>query len=232
MIHFFVAAAIAVAGNNVSAVLQKQTQELVDAIAAGDRSVWENLLDDGAMITTEDGLLQTKREMLESLHPLPAGVSGKIEVTDFRVADHGRVAIANYVLDEHENYHGHALHCQYRVTDTWQQGVNGWRLIASQVLALRADPPSVSLSEAQADEYAGRYALTPEISYEIRRDGEKLEGRRGGGTWEPLLAEAPDVLFVPGEVRYRKVFLRDAAHRITGFADRREAWDLVWKRVQ
>ena len=40
-----------------------------------------------------------------------------------------------------------------------------------------------------------------------------------------------DVLFSPGRVRYRYVFRRDAAGKITGFAERREAWDLVWSRV-
>jgi hypothetical protein len=46
-----------------------------------------------------------------------------------------------------------------------------------------------------------------------------------------LKAEAPDVLFVPGQTRYRKVFLRGSDGRVTGFAERREAWDIVWKRL-
>jgi hypothetical protein len=39
------------------------------------------------------------------------------------------------------------------------------------------------------------------------------------------------VFFVPGEPRLRYLFQRDAAGRITGFLQRRESWDLVWKRV-
>ena len=46
-----------------------------------------------------------------------------------------------------------------------------------------------------------------------------------------LLAEAPDVLFVPGRPRYRYVILRDPDGKVTGFSQRREAWDLVWTRV-
>jgi len=37
---------------------------------------------------------------------------------------------------------------------------------------------------------------------------------------------------VPGRPRYRKVFRRDSAGGITDFAERREAWDLVWKRAR
>ncbi|HEX7842382.1 MAG TPA: hypothetical protein VF469_33145 [Kofleriaceae bacterium] len=38
------------------------------------------------------------------------------------------------------------------------------------------------------------------------------------------------MLFVPGQPRSRKIFHRDAAGRITGFADRHEARDVVWTR--
>jgi hypothetical protein len=58
-----------------------------------------------------------------------------------------------------------------------------------------------------------------------------LEGQQTGRKAEILKAEVADVLFVPGKPRYRKVFLRGANGRITGFAERREAWDLVWTRV-
>ena len=46
----------------------------------------------------------------------------------------------------------------------------------------------------------------------------------------PALDSYCGMLFVPGRPRYRYVLLRDAAGRITGMAQRREAWDLVWKR--
>jgi hypothetical protein len=78
------------------------------------------------------------------------------------------------------------------------------------------------------EEYSGRYALTPAITYEIRRKAGGLEGQQTGRKAEALRAEAPDVLFVPGKTRYRKVFLRGPNGRIKGFAERREAWDLNW----
>ena len=78
------------------------------------------------------------------------------------------------------------------------------------------------------EEYAGRYELTPEMTYEIRSKGGVLEGQETGRKPEALLAEVPDLLFVSGKPRYRKVFLRGSDGRITGFAERREAWDLIW----
>jgi hypothetical protein len=44
------------------------------------------------------------------------------------------------------------------------------------------------------------------------------------------LPEVRDVFFVAGQPRTRRVFLRDAAGRITGFADRREGEDVRWRR--
>jgi hypothetical protein len=224
-------AAVDGAAEDPAAVLRRQSQELLDAIGSGAAAVWDRYLDAGAVVTGEDGAVATKAEMLAAIKPLPEGVSGKIEIVDFQARVHGPVAIATYVADEHEQYHGHPLHCQYRSTDTWLQTPEGWRLIASQVLALRTDPPAVQPTAQQMEEYSGRSALTPEIHYEIRRKGDALEGQRTGRDPETLRAEAPDVLFVPSKPRYRKVFLRGPDGRITGFAERREAWDLVWTRV-
>ncbi len=59
-----------------------------------------------------------------------------------------------------------------------------------------------------------------------------LEGQEPGHPPEMLRAEVADMLFVSGRPRYRKVFHRDQNGRITGFGERREAWDLLWKRVE
>jgi hypothetical protein len=168
--------------------------------------------------------------MVEQTKPLPAGISGTIRVTDFLAVVHGDVAIATYVDDESENFHGHDLHCRYRTTDTWRKTPAGWRLIAGQVLALREDPPSVTLAPALRREYEGTYFLAPGITYAIRAAGDRLVGQQSGRKPETLLAEAPDVLFVAGKPRYRYVILRNAHGAVVGFAQRREAWDLVWKR--
>ncbi|HTR02238.1 MAG TPA: nuclear transport factor 2 family protein [Thermoanaerobaculia bacterium] len=215
---------------DVPALLRQQTQELIDAISAGDAAVWEKYLDADLRYVDETGAVQSKKDMVGQTRPLPAGVSGTIRLTEFDTAVHGDVAVTTYVDDESENFHGHALHCRYRTTETWKKTDAGWRLIAGQVLALREDPPAVALSPALRRDYEGTYELAPGIGYRIRDAGGKLEGQQTGRKPETLLAEAPDVLFVPGKPRYRYVMLRDASGTITGFAQRREAWDLVWTR--
>jgi hypothetical protein len=219
------------ASEDTTALLHRQTQELIDAITTGSAAVWDRYLDPKVVVTAEDGTVYNKAQMLEQTKPLPAGISGNIKVIDFKVTENGPVAVANYISDEDEDYHGHKLHCQYRTTDTWLKTPAGWRLVASQVLALRTDPPAVPLTKKQIAEYSGRYSLTPTITYEIRAKNGGLEGQQTGRPAEMLKLEAPDVLFVPGKTRYRKVFKRDAGGRVTGFAERREAWDIDWKRL-
>lgn len=220
------------AAEDPTAVLEAKTQALMNAVTTGSAVVWQRTLDEKATITDEGGGVTAKAEMVKSIHPLAAGVSGSIAVIDFKAYPHGAVAVTNYVSDEHEDYHGHTLHCQYRSTDTWMKSGGEWHLLASQVLALRTDPPPVPLAPEKAAGYVGRYALTPAISYEIRLQDGKLEGKRSDRPKaEPLMAESPDVFFIPGQPRYRTIFQRDAQGRITGFIERREAWDIAWTRI-
>jgi ketosteroid isomerase-like protein len=217
---------------SVPALLQRQSQELADALGAGSAAVWERYLDPDVRYVDETGEIQRKKELVEDVRPFPPGISGSIRILDYEAAVHGDTAFATYVNDENEDYHGARLHCQYRTTETWVKRPEGWRLIGAQVLAMRTDPPAVAISAERRREYAGKYALTPDLAYEIRADGDALQGQQTGRKPEALQAEAPDVLFVPGKPRYRYVLLRDAQGRITGLAQRREAWDLVWKRVE
>lgn len=226
------AAAAPAVSADVSALLQRQTQEMMDATGAGDAAVWAKYLDDAATYVDENGAVSTKEQMVDGTRPLPAGVSGTIRVTQFHATVLGDVAVATHVDDEHENYHGHELHCQYRTTDTWRKTPAGWRLIAGQVLALKTDPPAVRIPAERRREYVGRYTLGSGVEYEIREKGDGLEGRQTGRPWEEIRGESPDVLFVPGKPRYRDIVQRGADGKITGFLERREAWDLDWARVK
>ena len=98
-------------------------------------------------------------------------------------------------------------------------------------LAVLDDPPAVALPPATLAQYVGSYELTPDIRYTIRLDGTRLLGQRTGGKEVELKAEGPDILFVPGSPRSRKVFYRDASGQVTGFGDRREGHDIRWRRT-
>jgi hypothetical protein len=218
------------AADPLAAKLQRQTQALLDALVTGDKTVWDDLLVPDILYGSEDGTVKDKAKLLSEVAPLPKEITATIKVTKFQLRPHGDTAIVSWVAEETEGYHGQTIHAAYQEIDTWMSFPAGWKLVAAQVLALRTDPPRVSLAPAELDGYVGIYRLTPEVTYEIRREGNRLVGERKGRAAAPLEAEVRDVFFVPGDNRIRKIFQRGPDGRVTGFVERRESWDIQWKR--
>lgn len=217
--------------NDVARVLEQQTQELLNAVSSGDARVWDRYLDANVIYLAEDGTRKTKAALLKEITPLPTGISGSISVTAFEVRVHGDTAVTTHNDLESEDYFGHPLRAEYRTTDTWIRTPQGWKLVASQVHAQLIDPPALQLPSTTLDEYAGVYRLNADIRYTIHREGNRLIGERSGRPAQTLSVEAADVMFVAGQPRGRKIFVRGADGRITGFVDRREGRDIPWIRV-
>jgi ketosteroid isomerase-like protein len=206
------------------------TQEMDDAIAPGNISVWDRYTDPTLIYVDENDEVSDKAKLLASMKPLPKGFSGSIRVTEFKVHDLGPIAVTTYTMAETETIEGHTIHNRYRETDTWRQTAQGWRLIAAQVMAVNKDPPSIAFQASVLVGYAGTYALSATTKQTVRVDGNHLVAERAGRPPETLLAEAPDVFFTPGKPRTRRIFLHGSDGGVTGFADRREGEDLVWRR--
>jgi len=206
------------------------TQALLDAVATGDKSVWDTHLDENLVHVDENGTVRTKAELLTELRPLPAGLVGRLKIDKFKLTLDGDVAVAAHEDQEYLNYHGQELHSRFRSLDVWHKKATGWKLIGQHVAAVLADPPAITMSKDQLCAYAGTYDLTAEIKVDIACEAGKLVARRSGRPEVTLLPEAPDVFFSPGKPRSRRIFQRDAKGSITGFADRREGQDLVWRR--
>jgi len=217
------------AGDDVKATLTRQTQEMFDAVTAGDAKVWDRYLAPGAIYVDEAGAVNARGEIVKQIVPLPKGISGAIRVVPVAFHQSGDTAILVHRDDETENYFGQVLQAEYLSTDTWQRTGNGWRLAAEQVLATLKEPPPIALPAAKLEDYTGTFRLkSGSLSYLVVRKGAKLMGLRQGKYSVELLAEAADVFFVRGQPRIRKIFQRDASGRITGFVDRREGRDLAW----
>ncbi len=45
-------------------------QRLMDAIAPGDKPVWDSVMDDACLVTSEEGQLSSKADFLRELEPL------------------------------------------------------------------------------------------------------------------------------------------------------------------
>lgn len=220
-------AAFAAADDDIATV-QRQAQELNDAITYGRADVWARYMHDDGVYTDEEGTRSTKAEIVAQIGPLPAGISGVLTTQDFQAKRTGDVIVTTYVADEHENYHGAQLHCQYRNTVTWVRTHGVWQILALQAIALRTDPPEIALT--QLDDYVGTYRLSADVTYSVARTADGLTGQQTGGHARPMKAEMRDMFFNPGRPRYRFLFMRGADGRVARMIERREAWDIVFTR--
>lgn len=211
-------------------LLRSKDQTLLDAIAPGDRKVWDQDLAANAIYVDENGTIIERAEFLKQLEPLPAGASGNLKIVEYSARVSGDLATVVHTDDEQEMYHGQKLLARYLTSETWRRDAGEWKLYMVHTYAVLKDPPAISLPPEELKQYAGRYVGGSDLVFTIQWDGKQLVGGQAGRPMKPLAVEVRDVLFVPGQPRIRKIFQRDAKGNITGFVDRRESWDLVWHR--
>jgi hypothetical protein len=210
--------------------LRADDQALLDAIAPGDRAVWDRLLAKDAVYVDENGKILRRDKFLAALKPLPSGSSGHIDIVRYEASIHGDTALVIHQDDEREDFHGIALHADYLMTETWVRESGEWRLAMVHAYVVAKDPPAIHSAAKVLDEYAGSYRAAADLSYVIRREGDHLIGERQGLPPVTLSQEAGDVFFIAGQPRDRKIFRRDARGSIVDFVDRREGEDLVFVR--
>jgi hypothetical protein len=215
----------------VAAELRRSTQSLLDAIAPGDVAVWDRLLDEKAIQVDENDVVRNKMELLAALKPLSPGLVGHLTIDDFRVVENGGTAVVTHEDDEYLDYHGQIIRSRFRMTDTWIHSRDGWKKLASQVLAVLQHPPVRKLDAKVLCGYSGTYELTAEINGTMRCENGELVFERPARPARHFRSELLDVFFEPGEPRTRRIFARDQQGRITGFVDRREGRDIVWRRT-
>jgi ketosteroid isomerase-like protein len=207
-------------------------QNLMDAVAPGDKAVWDSVMDDGCVVTSEEGRLSSKTDFLGQLRPLPPGLVGEIEVRDLTVQTFASVAIVRFQADESEQVFGQRLTTKYRMTDAFRRDGTGWKLVSSHTSVVTADPPAQSVDKSHWRDLVGDYQLLPDgwVLHVELRDG-ALFGGRSPGNLRPLIPLTP-VAFVLegslGELLFDTGRGGGPASRIVDF---RKFEPLVWTRV-
>jgi hypothetical protein len=216
----------------VESFLKRASQEMFDAVATGDSAVWSRYLLGDGLFTDEEGNTMTKAEFLAELHPLPDGYHGTIRLAHPRVVIDEETAVLTTDLDEELTLYGQTLKTRFHLTSTWIRRLEGWRMLAAQTSVLPSEHRSVDFDPAGYEPYLGTYALDPEVTYTVTRQGKKLFGERNGRPREELFPLGGDHFYRRGAPRGEKIFTRDASGHVTQMIDRRDNNDLVWKRTE
>ena len=239
VVSLLVASSLAAAGRahaqsaaapDLVAWFQKTEQELMSAIAPGERGPWERVLDPSCVFTTEEGRLLTRDELLAELRPLPAGLVGEITVKELTVQQLQDVAFVRFLADEWVTVFGQRLETQYRITDAFRRAGDDWKLVSSHASVVTRDPPAQPVSTAGWPGLVGRYRVAPsgwELTVELR-NGELYAGR---AELQRLIPLAPTGFVREGSLG-EWFFVTDASGRATRIVQLRKHAPLVWTRVE
>jgi hypothetical protein len=94
-------------------------QELIDALATGDKSVVDRIYADTFVRVSVKGELFTKAQLLASLKPPAPGVKTVYESLGIEVFEYGDAAVLTYLSIRHTDNHGEKTDFFYRVADTF-----------------------------------------------------------------------------------------------------------------
>jgi hypothetical protein len=210
--------------------LVRRTQEMMDAVAPGDRAPWERYLAVDCMYFDEMGHDFDKQAMLAQMAPLPRGLAGSIAVVGAHSHIEGDVAILSYDLDEKETVFGQLETARYHATDTWMRRNGTWQIVAGQIFRYYADPAPAEVDGHLLSDYVGSYEVAPRETLTVSQDGGHLYRQRGDAPRSELVPETADLFFRHG-VEGRILFHRDGHGAVDRLIDRRNNEDVVWRKL-
>jgi hypothetical protein len=212
------------------AELVRRTQEMMDAVASGDKTPWQKYFADDAKLFSEKGASMDKKALVADITPLPPGYSGTIKVEEPQSWIEGNVAVLGYVSNETETIFGQELHARYHTTDTWVLRNGEWKIVASQVMRYYQDPAPGKANAAELKDFVGKYEMAPDRTVVVTQEGEKLFEQKGDRPKIELIPEGGPIFFRKG-VEGRTLFQRGADGKVDNLIERRNDEDIVWKRV-
>ncbi len=207
------------------------TQELVDALVPGKAEVWQRYLADDAMVTDEFGRRQSKKEAVDSMHPLPPGFSGSIELRDARVHVYGDTAVLDCEEYETETVFGQKLVVRYFTMNTYVRRDEMWKVVAMEDVTLPTPPPKLDVRGLKLNDYAGTYRYAPDRAWIVEVDNGKLQWRtKAGRPANELDPIAKDVFMGGDDEKNVIIFRRDDSGRVVELIERRKFNDLHLRR--
>src|ERR1051326_1649919 len=208
--------------------LVRRTQQLYDAVAAGNQAPWKQYFAEDCVFSDEKGRTMDKSKLVADITPLPTGYSGAIKLEHVQSRIYANVAILSYDANETETIFGQNLTARYHITDTWLRRDGKWQIIASQAHRYYEDPAAGSADPKKFKDFIGTYELAPGQTRVVLAVGENLFVERNGKR-EQLLPETSGIFFRKG-IEGRILFRYDASGNVDALIDRRNNEDVIWPK--
>ena len=210
---------------------QSAEQAMMTAVGKGDKAAWDRIMDPSCVITSEEGEVLGKAQFLDSLRPLPDGLTGAIEVKDLTVQAFAGLAVVRYRADEWESVFGQKLNTSYRITNTYRRVGAEWKMVASHAAVVTQDPPPQTVSSTGWSAFAGKYRLLPDgwtFTVELRNGN--LYGGRDPKNLRRMMPLTPDAFVVSGTLG-EWLFVTENGKSVR-IVNVRKFEPLIWSRVE
>ena len=217
--------AVAFAANSSRAQqVSREEQEVLDTSAARreaynhrDLAALDRYVADDCLISTDDGTLVTKADLMRHLKNLPANFEQITNARDLSLRLHGSAAVISLRWTAHERFGDSDIVTERRRTETWMKRDGAWVLVALQTGNLPKNFRKPVITDARNYKaYVGESAW--------RRGGETdIVSLKNGKLWSQLdgdedeyLPLGSDTFFVANDLG-NVTFNRDAGGRVTGY---------------
>lgn len=217
----------------LESTFQAISQRLFDAIAIGDKAVWDRRMDPHCLVTTEDGEVLDKSGFLSQLRPLPTGFVGKGQIRNLTVRANGGTAVVHYWIDETENIHGRQqLQTTYVETDTYVRRSAGWKILAMQITVVPRDPAPLTSDRTEWTSLVGVYRFPGEAAprYRVFVRDDRLLGGRDEQSAKELIPLAPLTYFQAGSI-HLIIFVKDPSGAVSELRELHKYNEVLMERV-
>ena len=232
--------ALLVANTTAQQKFSLAQQEVLNASAARrdaynqrDLPALDRFIADDCLISTDDGGLVTKADLLKHLKNLPPGYDRIADARDFAVRVHDGVAVISLRSTTHEQFTATDIVTEQRRTETWMKRDDAWVLVAVQTgnLPVNFRKPVVSASP-NLKEYVGQYEWRPGVETEIVSLNHGKLWSRLDNDEDEYLPLGSDTFFIRNDLG-TVTFTRSPDGHVSGYTYRRvDGQEIAVKRIK
>jgi ketosteroid isomerase-like protein len=124
---------------SVEQALMKIEHDMLAALLKKDAATFGKYFADDAVLTTPDGAMQTKAQLLGEVKS-GALVLESSSISDMKVKAHGDAAVVTYITTDKGTYKGQDISGRFRWTDVFVRRGGAWQLVAGQGTPIQAPP--------------------------------------------------------------------------------------------
>lgn len=182
--------------------LMQITRDAITATLRNDMAVWESYLADDYMETDENGVVKTKRQVINDFRPVPVLADPKIDIENVDIRVYGDAAVMYFRGNLRLSIPGQKLIEPLQITDFYTRRGGRWLLTAEHQSRIPLPVKGVSVDEKALRSYVGSYRIAPFVIVNFTVEhGKLIRQMLGDKNKDELVPENQTTFFLKGQMR-------------------------------